>query len=156
MIWEHWTATEPVNDGKEIPAIQPSILFHPAGKLQAVGRTGRGKIFEIWSEDSGKTWGKMTLTTLPNPNSGIDAVTLQDGRQLLVYNPTTRGRSPLKVAVSADGKEWKDVVTLEDEPGKEFSYPAVIQAKDGMVHIVYTWKRQRIRHAVIDPKVYEN
>ena len=151
-LGENWTATEPVNDGKEIRAIQPSILFHPAGKLQAVGRTGRGKIFEIWSEDGGKTWGNMTLTTLPNPNSGIDAVTLQDGRQLLVYNPTTHGRSPLKVAVSTDGKDWKGVVTLEDEPGKEFSYPAVIQAKDGLVHIVYTWKRQRIRHAVVDPK----
>src|SRR5437773_2291142 len=50
-LGENWTATEPVNDGKEIRAIQPSILFHPAGKLQAVGRTGRGKIFEIWSED---------------------------------------------------------------------------------------------------------
>jgi len=34
--------------------------------------------------------------------------------------------------------------TLEDEPRKEFSYPAVIQAKDGLVHIVYTWKRQRL------------
>ena len=151
-LGENWTATEPVNDGKEIRAIQPSILFHPDGKLQAVGRTGRGKIFEIWSEDGGKTWGTMTLTTLPNPNSGIDAVTLQDGRQLLVYNPTTHGRSPLRVAVSADGKEWKDVVTLEDDPRKEFSYPAMIQAKDGLVHIVYTWKRQRIRHAVVDPK----
>ena len=95
----------------------------------------------------------MTLTTLPNPNSGIDAVTMQDGRQLLVYNPTTHGRSPLKVAVSGDGKEWKDVLTLEDEPGKEFSYPAVIQAKDGTVHVVYTWKRQKIRHAVVDPRV---
>jgi len=149
---ENWTATEPVNDGKEIGAIQPSILFHPAGKLQAVGRSRQGKIFEIWSEDGGKTWGKMTLTTLPNPNSGIDVVTMQDGRQLLVYNPTTHGRSPLKVAVSGDGKEWKDVLTLEDEPGKEFSYPAVIQAKDGTVHVVYTWKRQKIRHAVVDPK----
>ncbi len=151
-LGEKWTATEPVNDGKEIGAIQPSILFHPGGKLQAVGRTRQGKIFEIWSEDGGKTWGNMTLTKLPNPNSGIDAVTLQDGRQLLVYNPTTQGRSPLKVAVSADGKQWNDVLTLEDEARKEFSYPAIIQAKDGMVHIVYTWKRQRIRHAVVDPK----
>jgi len=145
-----WEKTGPVNDGKEIGAIQPSILFHPGGRLQALGRTRQQKIFEIWSEDSGKTWGAMKLTTLPNPNSGIDAVTLGDGRHVLVYNPTTRGRSPLKLAISADGKEWNDVVTLEDEAGKEFSYPAVIQTGDGLVHITYTWKRERIRHVVVD------
>ena len=144
-----WQATPPVNDGKTIAAIQPSILFHSASKLQAIGRTRQSKLFEVWSDDGGKSWGEMTLTSLPNPNSGTDAVTLKDGRHLLVYNPTTRGRSPLKVALSSDGKEWKDVLTLEDEPGKEFSYPAVIQARDGTVHITYTWKRQRIRHATV-------
>ena len=148
-LGETWEATPPVNDGKQISAIQPSILFHPGGKLQAIGRTRQSKLFEIWSEDSAKTWGPMTLTTVPNPNSGTDALTLKDGRHLLVYNPTARGRIPLKVALSTDGKEWKDALTLEDEPGKEFSYPTVIQARDGTVHITYTWKRQRIKHATV-------
>jgi arylsulfatase A-like enzyme/predicted neuraminidase len=146
-----WKATDPLNDGKKLGAIQPSILIHKDGKLQAVGRTKQGKLFEIWSDDGGKTWGKMELTTLPNPNSGIDAVTLQDGRQLLVYNHTVIGRSPLNVAVSDDGKTWKAAVVLESEPG-EYSYPAVIQSADGLVHITYTWKRQRIKHVVLDPK----
>ena len=146
-----WQATPPVNDPKQIGAIQPSILFHPGNRLEAVGRTRQGKIFQIWSDDAGKTWGEMTLTSLPNPNSGIDAVTLKDGRQLLVYNHTTRGRSPLNVALSADGKDWEPVLVLEDEPGKEFSYPAVIQTRDGLVHIAYSWKRQRIKHVVLDP-----
>jgi hypothetical protein len=94
-----WSATAPVNDGKEISAIQPSILLH-GDRLQAVGRTKQGKVFEVWSGDDGKTWGKMTLTELPNPNSGTDAVTLRDGRHLLVYNHTSKGRTPLNVAVS--------------------------------------------------------
>jgi predicted neuraminidase len=149
-----WQKTEPVNDGKEIAAIQPSILFHKKGTLQAVGRTRQGKIFEIWSADKGKTWGKMTLTSLPNPNSGLDAVTLRDGRQLLVYNHTPKGRSPLNVAVSADGKKWQAAVVLENEPG-EYSYPAVIQTRDGRVHITYTWKRQRVKHAVLDPATFK-
>jgi len=149
-----WQATPPINDGKEIGAIQPSVLFHPGGKLQAIGRTKQGKLFETWSADVGKTWSKMTLGQAPNPNSGIDAVTLKDGRHLLVYNPTTSGRSPLDVAISKDGVNWQSGLTLEDEPGKEFSYPAVIQTSDGLVHITYTWKRQRIKHAVINPEKF--
>ena len=115
-----------------------------------MGRTRQGKVFTVSSENSGKSWGEMSLLPLANPNSGTDAVTLKDGRHLMVYNPVPKGRTPLAVAVSRDGRDWKDVVTLEDQPG-EYSYPAVVQTSDGRVHITYTWKRQRIRHAVIDP-----
>jgi predicted neuraminidase len=145
-----WQSTGPVNDGPEFDAIQPSILVYGGGRLQALGRTRQGRIFQIWSEDSGKSWGRMAATVLPNPNSGIDAVTTADSRQLLVYNHTLRGRSPLNVAVSTNGLLWQAALVLESEPG-EFSYPAVIQTSDGLVHITYTWKRQRIRHVVMDP-----
>jgi predicted neuraminidase len=77
-------------------------------------------------------------------------VTLRDGRQLLVYNHTSDGRTPLNVAVSRDGKLWEAALVLEREPG-EYSYPAVVQSADGLVHITYTWKRERIKHVVIDP-----
>lgn len=146
-----WSKTEPINDGREIGAIQPSILIHPDGKLQALGRSQQGRIWEAWSGDQGKTWGAMTLTSLPNPNSGIDAVTLRDGRHLLVYNHTRRGRSPLNVALSRDGKAWQAALVLEKESG-EYSYPAVIQTSDGLVHISYTWKRRRVKHVVLDPE----
>ncbi len=125
--------------------------MHTDGRLQAVGRTRLGKLFEVWSEDQGRTWGPLSLLPLPNPNSGIDAVMLRDGRSLLVYNHTTNGRSPLNVAVSRDGKVWDAALVLEDEPGQEFSYPAVIQTADGLVHATYTWHRTRIKHVVIDP-----
>lgn len=92
----------------------------------------------------------MTLTDLPNPNSGTDAVTLADGRHLLIYNHSEKGRSPLNIAVSTNGKSWTPALTLETEPG-EFSYPAIIQAADGTVHVTYTWNRKKIAHAVIDP-----
>lgn len=147
-----WTAAAPSDpaEGSPIDAIQPSILVHPGGRLQALGRTRSQRVFETWSNDSGRSWSPIALTGLPNPSSGIDAVTLSDGRHLIVYNHTTRGRSPLNVAVSRDGKLWEAAVTLESEPG-EYSYPAVIQSADGQVHITYTWKRQRIKHVVIDP-----
>jgi predicted neuraminidase len=145
---ETWSKTPPVEG--ELSAIQPTILFHAGIRLQALGRTRQGKIFQTWSDDQGATWSPMTPTPLPNPNSGIDAVTLSDGRQLLVYNHTTKSRSPLNLAVSRDGVQWDAALVLESGPG-EFSYPAVIQARDGLVHVTYTWKRRSIRHVVLDP-----
>lgn len=155
-----WMATPPVNDGKTIGAIQPSILFLKDGSLEAIGRTRNDKLFQITSRDEGRTWGTMSLSELPNPDSGTDAVTLRDGRQLLVYNHNIRsgsnnkGRSPLNVAVSVDGQKWSAALVLEDDANAPsgFAYPAVIQTSDGLVHITYTWERRRIKHVVIDPK----
>lgn len=151
-----WTRIGPVEGFEEIPAIQPSILSHGEKTLQAIGRTNKGKIFETWSHDQGNTWEKLTFLELPNPNSGTDAITLQDGRHLLVYNHSPmvpgkwKGRSPLNLAVSEDGKNWKAALVLENQEG-EYSYPSLIQSKDGLVHIVYTWKRERVKHVVLDP-----
>jgi predicted neuraminidase len=136
--------------GVPIDAIQPSILVHPGGRLQAVGRTRSQRIFETWSNDNGRTWTATTLTMLPNPSAGTDAVTLRDGRHLIVYNHTPKGRTPLNVALSRDGKVWEAALVLEREPG-EYSYPAAIQTSDGLVHITYTWKRERVKHVVVDP-----
>lgn len=145
-----WTATPYVNDGIEVAAIQPSILLLGGDRLLALGRTRQGRLFEVRSDDGGTTWGQFKLTSTLNPNSGTDAVTLKDGRHLLIYNPVEKGRTPLAIAVSKDGSTWKDVITLEDEPG-EYSYPAIIQSQDGHVHVTYTWKRERVRYAMIDP-----
>jgi predicted neuraminidase len=146
----HWNRTEPLCDGKTQNAIQPTILQH-GEKLQILCRNRQaGPILESWSADAGKTWSKLAETTLPHPGSGIDGVTLKDGWQLLVYNHTLRGRSPLNVAISNDGKIWQSALVLEDQPG-EYSYPAAIQTTDGLVHITYTWKRERVRHVVLDP-----
>ncbi len=148
-----WERTELLHDGVAVQAIQPSVLFLGGDKLMALGRTRQGKVFKITSDDAGATWGTITLTELPNPNSGTDAVTLQDGRHLLIYNHTSKGRSPLNLAISKDGSNWQPVLVLESDPG-EYSYPAIIQTSDGLVHITYTWKRQRIKHAVVEPSKF--
>lgn len=146
-----WHRTDAINDGKTIGAIQPSVLFEPGGRLIAIGRSRQGKLWESVSTDNGLTWGNMTLTELPNPNSGTDAVTLRDGRHVLIFNDTPKGRTPLNVAIQSPGGEWKRVVTLEDQAG-EYSYPAVIESSDGLVQITYTWKRLQVRHVTLDPK----
>jgi predicted neuraminidase len=147
-----WEVVRPAagDAGPAIEAIQPSILTHGDGRLQAIGRTRSGQVFETWSSDRGLTWTPVVLTALPNPSAGTDAVTLRDGRHLLVYNHTPKGRTPLNVALTRDGRTWEAAHVLEAEPG-EYSYPAVIQTSDNLVHITYTWKRLRIKHVVIDP-----
>jgi predicted neuraminidase len=145
-----WSITPPLNDGRSLGAIQPALLRGRDGSIHALGLTQQGRVFETTSLDGGRTWTPLTLGKLPNPNSGLDAVTLPDGRQLIVYNHTPRGRSPLNVALSDDLKRWDAALVLEDAPG-EYSYPAVIAARDGLVHVAYTHNRQVIQHAVIDP-----
>jgi predicted neuraminidase len=157
-----WERIGPVAKGDGYDAIQPSILFHPDGRLQAICRTRNGVLVATYSEDGGDTWSHLAPIALPNPNSGTDAVTLADGRHLLVYNhsappperPTKGVRYPLDVALSTYGNTWRRVATLEEEPCESgYAYPAVIQASDGLVHITYTWNRQRIKHVVLDPAV---
>jgi len=150
-----WDVVGPINDGIEFDAIQPSILTYEDGSMQILCRTMQDVISESWSSDDGLSWSPMAATAMPNPSAGTDALTLRDGRQLLVYNHSIRGKkSPgrkiLNVAMSADGKTWKPVLTLENKKG-EYSYPAVIQASDGLVHITYTYDRESVKHVVIDP-----
>ncbi|MDR3651838.1 MAG: family 78 glycoside hydrolase catalytic domain [Paludibacter sp.] len=139
-----------------IQAIQPSILKYKDGRLQILCRTRNGRLATSWSSDKGETWTPLVLTNLPNNNSGTDAVTLQDGRQLLVYNAVAtkpgekKGpRTPLNIAVSNDGINWKMVLTLEDSPISQYSYPSIIQGKDGRIHVVYTWRREKIKYMEI-------
>jgi len=155
-----WTMIGPINDGKTTNAIQPSILIHKNGQLQILARSKERVVMQSWSGDLGKTWSALTPSNLPNNNSGTDAVTLKDGRQLIVYNhvlpPDSAkngkgARTPLNVAYSFDGKTWYAALILEDSPISQYSYPSLIQTKDGMVHVVYTWRRKKIKHVKIDP-----
>lgn len=157
---ETWEKIGPVDPGRGFESIQPSILVHGDGVLQTLNRTKQGVLSTTWSYDNGETWTPMVSSGLPNPGSGTDAVTLQDGRHLLVYNhsspPTERPhkgvRYPLNVAISSDGKTWDKVLTVESVPRSAgYAYPSVIQAEDGTVHISYTFNRDVIKHVAIDP-----
>ncbi|MEX0585835.1 MAG: sialidase family protein [Pirellulales bacterium] len=152
-----WNHIGPLNDGREFAAIQPTVLPWAADKIQILCRSRQEKVVESWSTDGGKTFSPLKATSLPNPNAGLDAVHLADGRALLVYNHTVRAasarprdREMLNVAVSRDGRDWQAALTLENQSG-EYSYPAVIQSPDGLVHITYTYDRKRIKHVVVDP-----
>jgi predicted neuraminidase len=150
-----WERTEALNE-KNISAIQPAVLIHPSGKLQILCRSKQSSILTSSSEDNGIHWTALEPSCLPNPDSGIDAVTMKDGRHLVIYNHLTSGRNVLNVAVSDDGISWKAAVLLEnDVKDTEYSYPAVIQSADNMIHITYTWNRKLVKHVVIDPGLIE-
>lgn len=153
----------PTPEGSDIPVegtkrpidcIQPSFLQLKDGRLQVLMRTRNGKIATSYSSDEGQTWTPVTLTDVPNNQSGTDAVTLRDGRHVLIYNNfetlpgTKKGpRTPLSLAVSDDdGKTWRHVLTLEDSPVGQYSYPSIIEGRDGTLHMVYTWRRQRVAY----------
>jgi predicted neuraminidase len=146
-----WLKTPPLNDPKEFGAIQPTILMHTPKQIQILNRSQQRVVTQAWSEDGGRTWGKMTATDLPNPSAGIDAVRLRDKRFALIYNPAPKGRERLEIALSNDGKAWTRGVELENSSPGEFSYPAMIETRDGMIHATYTWQRRRIKHVVVDP-----
>jgi predicted neuraminidase len=165
-----WSKIGPISDpaNTKYAISQPTFLVHSRERLQILARTNASgpdsKIAQTWSEDGGLTWSPITDTTLPNNNSAISTVTLDDGRHLLVYNHATRqdpvggrkGRGVLTVAVTKDGVNWEAAAVLEYRTGNvQYSYPAVIQTKDGLVHVTYSWHRKRIKHVVLDPKKLE-
>ncbi|MDA7920191.1 exo-alpha-sialidase [Verrucomicrobiales bacterium] len=157
-LGKSWNRIEP--EKQPFQVIQPTLLTHPDGSIQALFRSKHEKIAQSISTDNGNSWSELTLTEIPNNNSGIEALTLADGRHLLLYNHTggRKGRDDgwgrrnvINLAISDDGKSWKAAAIVEKADSGEFSYPAMIQTKDGLVHMTYTWNRKKVRHVTIDP-----
>lgn len=151
-----WQRFEP--DTQPYQVIQPTVLTLADGTLRALYRSKNEMIIANRSNDGGKTWSELEETDLPNNNSGIEGLTLADGRHLLLYNHIGGDRKDgwgirnrLNLAVSEDGMTWEAVAFIEKEEKGEFSYPAMIQADNGFVHLTYTWNRRKIKHVVVDP-----
>jgi predicted neuraminidase len=138
--------------GEPRGVIQPTIFETRHGLRMLMRSTPRiGRVCRADSFDEGETWTEAAVTDLPNPNSAIDAARLRDGRIVLCHNPVERGRTPLALSVSEDdGETWRETLVLERDEG-EYSYPAIIETSSGEVHVTYTWRRERIAHAVIGP-----
>lgn len=131
-------------------ANQATLVDHGDGRIRALCRTKQGFIAECWSEDGGEHWTAMRPTDIPHPNAAFDARRLACGRFLLVHHPDARGRERLVASLSEDGRRWRTVLELENEAGFEFSYPSLLETADGLVHLVYSWKRRRIAHLVLE------
>ena len=147
---EKWEQSKiPVAEGERINMIQPTLWEDEDGGVHALMRTQNGYIYRSDSRDGGVTWCQAYPTAVPNNNSGIDCVRLEDGRIALVCNPVAKGRTPLSLLVSSDGGDsFENILDLETEPG-EFSYPAIV-TKGNRIFITYTHKRQKIAYVEIE------
>jgi predicted neuraminidase len=133
--------------------IQPSIV--PLNTLSATAfyrcRSKAGHIAMARTDDGGQNWSSPHFLDLPNPDSAVDALPLTKGRILLAFNDSRNNRETLQMAVSNDrGLNWIRIYTLENSPDQEFSYPYMIKGQNGLIHLVYTWKRKRIKHVVFN------
>ncbi len=143
-----WSKHGPISHATEPHGIiQPTLIPRSGGGVRMFARARNiGSICYADSFDGGVSWTPARETELPNPNAGVDAVKLEDGRVVMIYNHTKKGRTPLNLAVSNDdGDSWQPFLELETQPG-EYSYPALIQVSDGDLHMTYTWKRRRIKY----------
>lgn len=127
--------------------IQPSVVQVKGAHLRLYARSTAktSRVTVADSHDNGVTWTQAHPLEVPNPNSGIDAIALSDGRVILVYNNTTTGRTPLNLAISKDTEHFTPFKTLEDAAG-EYSYPALVQAANGDLLMTYTFNRKTIKY----------
>jgi predicted neuraminidase len=125
--------------GKEFS--HPAFVVLDANRVLAFLRARRrnGKVQSASFDVSTNSWSKPQVTNLPNPNSAIDAVRLDDGRILLVYNDNANHRNPLSMAISDDGIHFRKLRDIENEPGQDFFYPSLIRARDETFYLTYTW-----------------
>ena len=133
--------------------IQPSVVVCGSHKARAFYRncSDERAVGTAFTGDTGATWSRPRMLCLPNPDSGLSALALSEGRILLAFNDSKRNRDILSLAVSSDGgANWLRIGEIENNPGHEFSYPYLIRTQDGRIHLVYTWRRKRIKHVVFN------
>jgi predicted neuraminidase len=130
---------------------QPTVVEYADGAMSAFFRNGhpKNRILRSDSKDGGMTWGPVTLTELPHPGSGIEAVVLANGHLAMIYNDTEKDpRDRLAVSISEDrGETWRWTRHLEMAPGQRFDYPSMIQTPDGCLHASYSYNLKTIKYA---------
>ncbi len=154
----NWTASQPIVG---YGCIQPSVVRKKDGTLVAYLRDNGPppkRAHVSYSKDDGVSWTTAVDTDILNPGTSLEAIVLRNGNWLMVYNDLERQRHSLVAALSDDeGATWKWRRHLDGDPDKviasQFHYPSVIQAKNGTIHITYSYfvpEGKAIKHVQLD------
>jgi len=153
-----WRASRPIIG---LGNSQPNLVRRKDGTLVAYHRDNGDvpkRIQMSISKDQGETWEVARDTDIPNPGSSVEVIALADGRWVMIFNDAEQGRHSLALALSEDeGATWKSKRHIEKvEAGAGgFSYPSIIQSRDGRLNMTYSWsvpkKGQTIKHVSVDP-----
>ena len=153
-----WKGSEPIVG---LGGIQPSVVRKNDGTLVAYLRdNGPAPKRALMSEskDDGESWTDARDSDILNPGTSVEVVRLRNGHWIMVYNDLERGRYSLVAAISDDeGRTWPVRRHLDGPPGAEvpnqYHYPSVIQARDGAIHVTYSYftpEGKSIKHARFD------
>ena len=157
--WLRLDASGRLRDKARLPAsqrtLQPAVAALDATRALALMRDAgpANRVRLAAGADAGATWQDARPTALPNPNASVALLRIKDGRLLLAYNPQAANRNKLALSISTDeGRSWSAPRLVEDAAGgEEFSYPALLQGRDGTIHLAYTWQRRTIKHLAFAP-----
>ena len=131
----------------------PSLIQRNDGVLVAFLRpSGKNpNVLKSVSHDRGRTWTPAEVTPFACPFAALDTVRLTDGRVVMVWNNNPEARNPLTLAMSEDeGETWSYTRNLVTGEGR-FHYPAIIQTRDGLLHLTFTNNRKTIDHIALTP-----
>ncbi|MDQ6478471.1 exo-alpha-sialidase [Dyadobacter sp. LHD-138] len=145
--------------------IQPALARKKNGDIVALMRDsgdGPTQVHISESADQGETWKATVKTDIPNTAS-VELLVLQDGKWAFLGNDIGDGRYQLSLRISGDeGKTWKWKTFIENDLSKKgsYSYPSLIQTKDGLLHMTYSHhaekQKKTIKYVVVDPKKITN
>jgi len=154
---ETWRASKPLVG---LGNVQPSVVEKKDGSLVAYMRDNGAapqRIIYATSEDKGETWSVGRDTDLPNPGASVAAIALKDGRWVMAFNDTERGRHQMALGLSDDeGTTWKwqrHTDKAEPESDGSYAYPNLYQGRDGLVHASYSFRSEKgasIKHVCFD------
>jgi predicted neuraminidase len=118
--------------------LQPVVVVEDATHAIALMRDASGNPPRVWRSETtnaGRDWSVPQATDLPNPNSALSALRLDDGRLLAIANDTEDERLRLSLLVSDDrGQHWRAIHRFEDKQAQLGKNPPEAEFRAQLAH----------------------